>query len=115
MRLPERIPKPLRDSASFLPELTDGEGAWPRSDALTVLESLHGTTIAISDVVLFELLSWGYVPVEPPLALHRLQNEGDADYAQRSRAAAKSFIQECTSASDGALFALTFPMWKDAA
>ena len=44
-----------------------------------------------------------------------LPNEADADYAGRLRLAAADFIRGCDAVGDDALFALTFPMWKDAA
>lgn len=115
MRLPERIPKSLRESALFLPEFGDGEGAWSRGDALAVIESLRGSTVVVSEVALFERVSWGYAPTESTVSIDRLHNEAEADYAKRSRAKAAEFIRDCTAVSDDALFGLTFPMWKDAA
>ena len=113
--LPERIPKRLRESALFLPEFGDGEGAWSRHDALAVIESLKGSTVAVSDVVLFERVPWGFAPSESVLSIGRLPKEADADYAKRSRQGAAAFIRGCESVKDDALFGLTFPMWKDAA
>jgi hypothetical protein len=115
MKLPERIPRPLQESALFLPEFGDGEGAWSGAEAVAVIESLKSSTVAISEVALFERVPWGYAPSESVRSIDRLPNEGDADYATRSRTSAADFIRGCTPASDDALFALTFPMWKDAA
>jgi len=115
MKLPEWIPKSLRESALFLSELGDGEAAWSRSDALAVIESLKGTLVPISDVVLFEKVPWGYAPTESALSIERFPNEADADFAKRSRESAAEFIQSCTVESEDALFGLTFPMWKNAA
>jgi hypothetical protein len=115
VKLPERIPKRLRASALFLPEFGDGEGAWPRADAIAVIKSLKGSTVAVSEVVLFERVPWGYAASESAVAIDRLPNEADPDYAQRSRSRAGEFIRDCATAGDDALFGLTFPMWKDAA
>ena len=115
MKLPERIPKALRESALFLAEFADGEGAWSKGGATAVVDSLKGSTVAVSDVVLFERVSWGYAPSESAVSIERLPNEADADYAKRSRARAAEFIRTCVPASADALFGLTFPMWKDAA
>lgn len=82
---------------------------------MAVIGSLKGTTVAVSDVVLFERVHWGYAPSESARAIGRLPNEGDPDYAQRSRASAANFIQGCPAVGDDALFGLTFPMRKDAA
>lgn len=115
MKLPERIPKPLREMALFLPEFGDGEGAWSKDDVVTVIESLRGSTLAVSEVALFERVPWGYALSGLVQAIDRLPNEADADYAIRSRRSAADFIRGCTIVGDDALFALTFPMWKDAA
>lgn len=115
MKLPERIPKRLREVALFLPEFGDGEGAWSKDDALAVIDSLKSTTVAVSDVVLFVRVSWGYAPFGPSWSSDRLPNEADADYAGRSRAGAGEFIRVCEVVADDALFGLTFPVWKDAA
>jgi hypothetical protein len=115
MRLPEQIPASLRALALFLPELEEGEGAWSRHDALAVLDSLKGTTIAASNVVVFEGVPGGYVALENDWSGARLPNEPDPDYAQRSRSGAVEFIRRCKVVSEHTLFALTFPMWKDAA
>jgi hypothetical protein len=115
MKLPAQIPMKLLALALFLPELEDGEAAWPRDDALAVLDSLKGTTVAVSDVIVFEQVPGGYAPREIAWSGTRLPNEPDPDYAQRSRAGAVEFIRRCEGISEGTLFALTFPMWKDAA
>ena len=115
MNLPERIPKRLRDVALFLPELEDGEGAWSRGDAIEVIDSLRGTTVAVSAVIVFSRTPWGYAPSESTLSIDRIAGEGDADYSGRSRSIAAEFIRGCAGASDESLFALTFPMWKEAA
>ena len=116
MTLPGRIPKPLRDSALFLAEFGDGEAAWSRTDALAVIESLRGSTVVISEVVLFEPVPWlGLVESECALSIDRLPNEAEADYAKRSRDGAAELIRGCATVSDDAVFKLTFPLWKDAA
>ena len=115
MTLPERIPKRLRDTALFLPEFGDGEAAWSKDDAIAVIDSLKGSTVAVSDVVLYERVPWGYAPSERVLSVDRLPSEPDADFAKRSRAAAASFLRAAPTPGDEALFGLTFPMWKDAA
>jgi len=115
MKLPERIPKPLRETALILPEFGEGEGAWAKSDAMAVIDSLKGSTVAVSDIVVFERVPWGYAPSESAMSIDRLPTEGDSDYAQRSRASASNFIRNRTPISSDALFGLTFPMWKDAA
>lgn len=115
MTLPERIPKRLRERALYLPEFGDGEGAWSKDDTMAVIESLKGTTVAVSDVVLFNRAPWGYAPSEVALSIDRLPYEADADYAGRSRSEAADFVRSCGLVGDEVLFALTFPMWKGAA
>ena len=115
MELPDGIPRTLRESTIVLPELEEGEGAWLKHDALALIASLKGTTVAISDIVVFEQMPWGYAPGELSWSCDRIQNEADPDYASRSRGEAADFIRSCTLVSDDALFALTFPVWKDAA
>ncbi|HXX57045.1 MAG TPA: hypothetical protein VEI96_03510 [Thermodesulfovibrionales bacterium] len=115
MKLPELIPNRLRETALFLPEFGDGEGAWSKDDAMAVIKSLKGTTVAVSAVTLFERAPWGYAPSALMLSIDRLPNEADPDYAARSRRGAADFIRDSGITDDGALFALTFPMWKDVA
>jgi hypothetical protein len=115
MELPDSIPRKLRDAAIDLPEFEEGEGAWLKSDALSVIESLKGTTVAISDVVVFEKMPWGFAPGEHSWSCDRLPKEPDPDYAVRSRDTAAEYIRDCRQVPDDALFALTFPVWKDAA
>ena len=114
MKLREQIPRPLRESALVLPGFGDGEGAWSGAEAVAVIDSLRGSIIAVSEIALFERAPWGYVPSETAMAIDRRPNEGDADYAMRSRVSAARFIRGCTPDSDDALFSLTFPIWKDA-
>jgi hypothetical protein len=115
MRLPEQIPKRLRQDACFLPGLVDGEGAWPKDSALAVLESLKATTVAVSDVTPLSPMGEAWIASEIVWSLHRLHNESDIDYARRSRLEAAEFIEDFEGAEGDVLFALTFPMFKDAA
>ena len=115
MKLPEQIPRRLRQMALVLPEFGDGEAAWSKDDAIAVIESLKGTTVAVSDVVLFKRVPWGYAPSESSLSIDRLPTEADADYAARSRSGAADFIRDGQKVGDDTMFALTFPLWKDAA
>jgi hypothetical protein len=115
VKLPDRIPKRLRNLALFLPEFDDGEGAWFKADAMAVIESLKGTTVPVSDVVILNMAPWGYAPSDLALSVDRFPNEADADYAGRSPSLALDFIRGSEMVDDKTLFALTFPLWKDAA
>ena len=115
MKLPEQIPKRLRSMALPLAQLDYGEGAWSKSDAMAVIESLKSTTVAVSDVVVFNYAPWGYAPSDVAISIVRLAKEADADYAARSRLIAKEFVQNFEPILDDTLFALTFPLWKNAA
>ncbi len=113
--LPVQIPSRLRKLALFLPETEEEEGAWLRDDALAVIESLRGTTLAVSDIVVFGRAPGGYVPLDQECSIPRLLNEPDTDYAQRSRFIAADFIRQTKVESDQVLFAMSFTIWKDAA
>ena len=119
MSLPDEIPGELRQNACFPPGLGDGQGAWCREDALEVIGSLEGTTIAVSDVMPYRSIAWGtevhWSVSDTEWSLHRMYNESDIDYARRSRKEAAAFIGEYEDGHDVLLFALTFPMWKGAA
>ena len=116
MKLSDRIPKRLRDRALFFPEFDEGEGAWLKTDAMAVIESLKGTTVAVSDVVILHMAPGGYpIPSDLTLFVDRFPDEADTDYAARSRSLAFEFIQNSKMVDDTTLFALTFPLWKDAA
>jgi hypothetical protein len=47
-------------------------------------------------------------------SVHRQRSESEIDYARRSRREAVTFLGDYEDCGDE-LFALTFPMWKDAA
>lgn len=115
MILPPEIPKRLREAASFLPAMAEGEAAWRRKDALRVIESLKTTTVPISDVTPFSFIGDIWITADPVWSLHRLHNESDIDYARRSRQEAAAFIQAWDGPEGELLFALNFPMFKDAA
>ncbi len=113
--MPDQIPKGLRDSALFLPELEENEGAWIKRDAVAVIASLDGTNVPISDVKILNISLRGYALSDPALSFHRFHNEADSDYSERSRSLALDFIRKHETVDDKTLFALTFPIWKDAA
>lgn len=115
MKLPDQIPQRLRNVALFLPQFDDGEGAWLQVDAVAVIESLKGTTVSISDVVILHGTPGGYIPSDSALSVERFHNEPDTDYAERSRSLALDFIRDCETANNETVFALTFSLWKDAA
>ena len=115
MKLPNQIPKRLRNLALFLPEFDDGEGAWLKVDAIGVIESIKGTAMPISDVLILYMVPGGYMPSDSILSVGRFPNEGDSDYAERSHSLALDFIRNSRMVGDKTLFVLTFPLWKDAA
>ena len=115
MTLPRQIPRRLRSNSVSFADMTEGQGAWSRVDAVAVLESLAGTTLAVSNVDVFEPAPWGYVPSNAAWSGSRLPGEADPDYASRTRAAALAFIRAQDRADPVALFVLEFPIWKDAA
>jgi hypothetical protein len=115
VKLPDQIPKPLRDLVLYLPEFDNGESAWLKTDAMAVIESLQGTTVPVSEVVILNMAPWGYAPSGLVLSVDRFPNEADSDYAGRSRSLALDFIRNSTMVDDKTLVALTFPLWKDAA
>ncbi|HEX5042155.1 MAG TPA: hypothetical protein VFV75_04565 [Candidatus Polarisedimenticolaceae bacterium] len=118
MRLPDAIPRDLRQNALLLPGLFDGQGAWSREEALEVIQSLEGTTVAVSEVTPYHRVTWGtevhWSMSETVWSVHRLRSESEIDYARRSRREAVAFLGDHEDCGDE-LFALTFPIWKDAA
>jgi len=36
------------------------DGAWSRDEAIEVIEGLKGTTVAVSEVLVFDPAPWGY-------------------------------------------------------
>ena len=112
--LPTQIPEVLRSQAVFLPGAREGAAAWPREEALAVVESLKGTTVPVVEIVLFAPVMRGFMLTGLPWSTERRRNEADADFARRSRAGAAAFINGCER-DDATLFSLTFPVRKDAA
>ena len=98
-----------------IPELEDGEGAWSRADAMELIAALKGSPVVVSRVVVFNQAPWGYVPSELALSTDRLPNEPEVDYAARSRTVAADFVRNWQGDESNTLFALTFPLWRDAA
>jgi hypothetical protein len=115
VKLPNQIPKRLRRLALFLPEFDDSEGAWFKVDAIAVIESLKGTAVPVSNVVIFNIVPGGYVPSVVVLEVERFHNESDSDYAERSHSLALNFIRASGIVDSKTLYAFTFPLWKDAA
>ena len=80
-----------------------------------MIEGLKGTTVAVSEVLVFDPAPWGHALSEAGLSVDRLTNEADTDYGTRSRQTAAEFIRGTDPTMTSRLFALTFPSWKDAA
>ena len=119
MRLPDEIPRELRQNALLLPGLLDGQAAWSREEALEVIASLEGTMVAVSEVTPYHRVAWGtemhWSMSDTVWSVHRQRSESEIDYAWRSRQEAAAFLEDYEDGADAPLFALTFPMWKDAA
>lgn len=115
MKLPDEIPKRLRNLAIVLKEFDDGEGAWFKADAVAVIESLKGTTVSISNIMILIEAPDGYMPSGLRLFIERFPNEADTDYAERSHAISLNFIRDSETINDKTLFALKFSLEKKAA
>lgn len=115
MKLPDEIPERLGNLALFLPEFDDSEGAWFKADAMAVIESLKGTIVAVSEVVILNMAPGGYMPSGLTISMDRFPNEADSDYAERSRHLALDFIRNSETGNNQSLFVLTFPLWKEVA
>jgi hypothetical protein len=116
MSLPREIPPELLDRALEVPDLARDEGAWTREDALAVVESLGGTTVAIEAVSVCEIAPVVHRPPVPGWAVGRLRGEASADYARRSRAGASRFIASYAPAGfEEVAFILEFSTQDEAA
>ncbi len=104
------------DRTLEVPDLAGDEGAWTRHDALAVLASLGGTTVAVEAVTVCELAPVVHRPAVPAWAVRRVRSEASADYARRSRAGAARFIESYTPvAAEEVAFVLQFSMQDEAA
>ena len=115
MQPPHEIPKRLRSSSFSLPDLDEGEAAWPLAEALAVIKSLEGTLVAIASIRIFERVQWGFEPIDSAWTCDRLHGELNSDYAWRTRVAAADFIQTFDGDTGELIFVLGFPVKKDAA
>jgi hypothetical protein len=115
VRLPREIPKRLRSSSFALPDLDDGEAAWPMAETLAVIKSLEGTLVAIASVRMFERVQWGFEPIDSAWTGDRLRGELNSEYAWRTRVAAADFVQTFDGDTRECIFVLGFPVAKDAA
>lgn len=104
------------DRTLEVPDLAEDEGAWAREDALAVLASLGGTTVAVEAVTVCELAPVVHRPAVPAWAVRRVRSEASADYARRSRAGAARFIESYTPvAAEEIAFVLQFSTQDEAA
>ena len=113
MSLGKRIDALLRNGfpvSADTPEIV----ALSKDHALALLRALAGTKIAIRQVEVYLLESWGPVPAEVLWSCERHPSETASDYADRSRAGARRFVE--THRGEGkALFALDMDLQQDAA
>jgi len=116
LTLPSEIPEELRADAVFVEGPGFSEMAWPREEALAVIESLMGTLVAVSGGDVYRSEAWGFVPAYEYWLCDRIQGEDSVNYAQRSRATAKRFVESHGGERpESVLFALAFDTQQEAA
>ena len=116
MLIPDVIPQGLRTVAISLADLGIDDVAWRAGDALGVIASLRGTSVAIGGGDLYRIESWGFAPMAEGWRSVRFGGEMATSYADRSRKVAAAFIQDSQSRlGDTVLYLLLFSMQQDAA
>ena len=86
------IPDELRADAIELPDDASDVWAWPKEAALALLDGLAGTKIAVLGFGVYHVDAEGPVETGMRWAFERLPFEPAADYAERSRSAARDAI-----------------------
>ena len=113
--LPRRIPRRLRHEAIHLDGFDPSEAAWSKEDALEVVASLQNTNVVIAEVTvvvrtpLNEFVADGSWVPEPS------RGELGTEYAARTQRGAADFIAKHDAAGVDAVFALRFPLRREAA
>lgn len=114
--IPEEVPEELRSLAVFVDGPDFSHLAWPREDAMAVIESLKSTTVAISGGDVIRSEAWGFVPAGDYWLCDRIQGEDRFSYARRSHDRALGYIEDYEEGpTANLLFALTFDTQQHAA
>ena len=113
MNFPPELPEGLKTLAVF----TSGTGmpAWSGKDALAVLDALSGTGIAIQDGEVYRLQVDGLVSAHEGWTCQHAEGEPATDYAERSRAMARRFVEGRSPDGDDLFFLFRFSRQQDAA
>jgi hypothetical protein len=90
--IPEELPENLVKSG-IPPGAEMDLLAWNAVDAVSVLEALRGTKIAVPSGDIYRSEYWGLVPIYEGWSCDRVSGETAADYAERSRAQAEGVIE----------------------
>lgn len=112
--LPSEIPESLRADAIPLDDQAECDAAWPRDQALAVLSSLDGSTVAVLLAHVYAPTPTGLLPTRDYSRCGPLPGESATEFARRSRAAARDFLEGRDDDPD-ALIAMSFSMQDDAA
>ena len=115
MNLPRQIPRRLQRNAIFLDGFTEGEAAWSRGEALEVIASLKATKVLVTQVSALLRTPLGEIVADSTWTLGPSRGELGTDYVARAHCGAKEFIASQKPETQEVVFALTFPLRKDAA
>jgi hypothetical protein len=111
---PDELPEALAEKAT--PIEVDGEGfmTWSDSAALEVIEALRHTKVAILEIFVFYMESFGPVPSTDGWDCTPSLGETATDFAERSMNGAREFI-ETHERTGETLYSLVFSTQDDAA
>jgi hypothetical protein len=115
MPVPSEIPGKLRRAGVPLPGLEEDQGAWPKAEALAVIDAIKGTLVVVSDVAVYLPGPWGHAHSGLSWSGKRSRGEADTDYARRMREEAHEFVNGYDDTAGQALFVMRFATDKDAA
>ena len=112
--IPVEVPQELITQGIPLHAEDDGEIAWPRQPALSIVHSLEGSKIAVVSVEIYRSQVWGMVPTDENWCCDNLPGETATDFARRSRTAALAYI-ESRDENEQEIYALEFSDQQSAA
>ena len=90
----QQIPSELRASGLPIDASPESGLAWDKRAAIRVLESLGGTKVAVQEVAVYKVESWGPIETEESWMSSRQPGDTASDYAETSRRWAGEYIKK---------------------
>lgn len=110
MEFPSEIPERLRGGAQPLPH--ENGWVWNRNDVLDVIEALEDSWVVIHAGDIYHHTPWGWIATGEGWVCEPVHGELSSEYAGRSHALARDFLEERPAREEWVLLVLS---WQDEA